>query len=209
MGRMTITRKFVGLSVVLLAIMLAAAVYAFFQSARLNRETALLVEVIEPLGQEIAAITGMTAEEELANERALRYGGPQVRDGALHEGQNTRFQVLNADVDRRLAALTAHIGRYGGMDLPKDVAVVLGRLQLESESVRREHAAYRAAVEAFLDPAQPPTGDALRAREAAAQGGEKRVLAALERMGTEADALSATDEKRLAALEHRGFAVSV
>ena len=63
LGRWTIGRKFVGLSVALLSIMLIAALWSFIQAARVNRETILLEQVLEPLRQEIAAIEQETANE--------------------------------------------------------------------------------------------------------------------------------------------------
>ncbi|ODU70095.1 MAG: hypothetical protein ABT11_09300 [Novosphingobium sp. SCN 66-18] len=209
LGRLTITRKFVGLSVTLLAIMLAAAVYAFVQSAKVNRETALLVEVLEPLKREVATIEEFAAEEELASERALRYGGPQVRDPALHESYLERFRALNTRVDSQLAQLDTNISRFETMPVSNDVAVFLGRLQLESEAVRREHAAYRAAMDAFLDPKAPAMVDGVRLRQTAAMDAERRVLAAMERMSREASVLSGKDERQLEALERRGFSVTV
>jgi adenylate cyclase len=199
----------VGLSVTLLAIMLAAAVYAFVQSAKVNRETALLVEVLEPLKREVATIEEFAAEEELASERALRYGGPQVRDAALHESYLERFRALNTRVDSQLAQLDTHISRFETMPVSNDVAVFLGRLQLESEAVRREHAAYRAAMDAFLDPKAPAMVDGVRLRQNTAMDAERRVLAAMERMSREASVLSGKDERQLEALERRGFSVTV
>lgn len=207
-GPLTITRKFVGLSVILLALMLAAAVYAFVQTASVNREAAVLVEILEPLRQEIASIAQATAVEELATERALRYGGPAVRDVKRHKEQLDRFETYNAEIDTRLAALTAHIRKYQGAEISTGAAVALGRLQLESETVRREHAAYRDAVRAFVTPG-PAVIDGLDLRERTAIETEARVLSALERMATEASALAKADEARLAGLERRSFIVSV
>ncbi|MDO6413213.1 adenylate/guanylate cyclase domain-containing protein [Sphingomonas sp. BIUV-7] len=208
LGRFTITRKFVGLSVILLATMLAAAIYAFFQAASIDREAKVLVEALEPLKQEIASIVQATAEEELASERALRYGGPQVRDTARHGEQLARFETYNREIDARLAALTRHIRAYEDAEISTEAAVALGRLQLESETVRREHATYRAAVRAFLAPG-PVAIDGTSLRESEAIDSEKRVLSALERMSGEAAALAKKDEARLAGLERRSFIVSV
>ncbi len=205
---MTITRKFVGLSVILLAIMLGAAVYTFVQSARVHRDTALLVDILEPLRQEIASISQATAQEELASERALRYGGPQIRNAERHADELARFERLNAEIDARLAALTGHILAYQKTELPTPVAIVLGRLQLESETVRREHETYRDAVRAFLA-ADPATVDGPTLRETTAVESEKRVMAALERMSDEAAELSAANEVRLAELEQRSYVVSL
>jgi class 3 adenylate cyclase len=208
LGRFTIARKFVGLSVILLAVMLAAAVYDFIQAASIDREAAVLVQALEPLKQEIASIAQATAEEELASERALRYGGPNVRNTARHAEQLARFEKYNKEIDARLAALTAHIRTYQDADISTNTAVVLGRLQLESETVRREHSAYREAVRAFLAPglvAIEGTG----LRETNAINSEKRVLFALERMSDEAAALARNDEARLAGLERRSFVVSI
>ena len=209
LGRWTIGRKFVGLSVALLSIMLIAALWSFIQAARVNRETILLEQVLEPLRQEIAAIEQETANEELATERALRYGGPQLRDPARHAAELARFEALNDDVDRRLTTLQKAIRRYQGTEIPVEVAIILGRLQLESESVQRDHAAYRRSVGAYIDPAAPVMLNGNIEREAAATGDEKRVLASLERMGTESDALARAHEERLAAMEHRSFIISV
>ncbi|KAJ8137491.1 hypothetical protein OY671_009296, partial [Metschnikowia pulcherrima] len=126
-GRSTITRKFVGSSVTSSAIMSAAAVYAFVQSAKVNRETASSVEVSEPLKREVATIEEFAAEEELASERASRYGGPQVRDAALHESYLERFCALNTRVDSQLAQLDTHISRFETMPVSNDVAVFSGR----------------------------------------------------------------------------------
>jgi adenylate cyclase len=207
-GPLTITRKFVGLSIILLAVMLAAAIYAFIQTAAVNREAAVLVEILEPLRQEIASIAEASAEEELATERALRYGGPKVLDTIRHKEQLARFETYNAEIDARLVGLTAHIRKYQDAEISTGAAVALGRLQLESETVRREHAAYRDAVRAFVAPG-PSVVDGLDLRERTAIETEKRVLSALERMGSEASALAAADEARLAKLERRSFIVSV
>ena len=207
-GRMTITRKFVGLSVVLLAIMLAAAIFAFVQSARVNRDTALLVDILEPLKQEIVSITQATAEEALASERALRYGGPQIRNAGRHADELALFERFNTEIDGRLSTLTQHILAYEKTELPTQVAIILGRLQLESETVRREHAAYRDAVRAFLA-AGPASVDGPSLRETAAMESERRVVSALERMTDEAAKLSSTNEVRLSDLEHRSFIVSI
>ena len=209
LGRWTIGRKFVGLSVVLLSIMLGAALWSFLQAARVNHETILLEQVLEPLRREIAAIEQETANEELATERALRYGGPQLRDPARHAEELARFEELNDDVDRRLTALQKAIKRYQGTEIPVEVAIILGRLQLESESVQRDHAAYRRSVGAYIDPAAPAMLNGNIEREAAAMGDEKRVLASLERMGAEADALARAHEVRLAEIEHRSFIISI
>lgn len=207
-GHLTITRKFVGLSVILLAVMLAAAIFAFVQSASVDREAAVLLEVLEPLKQEIALIQQATAEEELASERALGYGGPQVRDRPRHIEQISRFEKYNTEIDTRLTLLTKHIRKYEGADISTGTAVALGRLQLESETVRREHAQYRDAVRAFLAPG-PPAVDGVALRETEAMESEKRVLSALARMSVEAAALTAKDEARLAQLEQRSFIVSL
>ncbi len=207
-GRLTITRKFVGLSVILLAVMLAAAVYAFIQSALVNREVAMLIEVLEPMQQEIVSIAQATAEEELASERAQRYGGPVVRNAREHATQLARFERYNALIDARLAAMTTHIRKYQHADISTQAAVALGRLQLESEAVRREHVVYRDAVRAFLTPGGA-TAEEVTLRERAAQASEERLLTGLERMGDEATALTTGDEARLGRLEHRSFIVSI
>lgn len=209
LGRWTIGRKFVGLSVGLLSIMLFASLWSFIQAARVNQETVLLEQVLEPLRYEIAAIALETAEEELATERALRYGGPQLRDPERHASELARFAKLNDDVDQRLTGLQAAIRRYQGTKVPVEVAIILGRLQLESESVQREHAAYRSSVGAFIDPAAPALLDGNMEREAAAMADEKRVLASLDRMRSEADALAQAHEKRLGEIEHRSFIISI
>ncbi|WP_340318320.1 adenylate/guanylate cyclase domain-containing protein [Rhizorhabdus argentea] len=208
LGRLTITRKIVGLSVILLAIMLVAAIYAFIQSAAVAREGAVLVEVLEPLKKEINSIGQATAEEELASERAMRYGGPQLLDETRHTEQLGRFEKYNKEIDARLAALTAHIRKYENADVPKAAAVALGRLQLETETVRREHATYRDAVRAFLSPGPAAIGG-VALRQTTALETEKRVLFALERMTSEAEALAAADEARLDQLEQRSFVVSL
>lgn len=209
LGRWTIGRKFVGLSVGLLSIMLFASLWSFVQAARVNEETILLEQVLEPLRHEIAVIAQETAEEELATERALRYGGPQLRDPQRHASELARFAKLNDDVDQRLTGLQAAIRRYQGTEIPVEVAIILGRLQLESESVRREHAAYRRSVGAFIDPAAPTMLNGNVEREAAAMADEKRVLASLDRMRIEADALAKAHEERLVEIEHRSFIVSI
>lgn len=207
-GRLTITRKFVGLSVILLAIMLAAAIFAFIQSANVNREAAVLIEALEPLKQEIASIDQATAEEELATERALRYGGPQVHDRARHAEQLARFEKYNSEIDARLGKLTQHIRSYESGDIPTAAAVALGRLQLESETVRREHAAYRDAVRAFLS-SGPQSAEDIALREKTAIERETRILTAIDRMSEEAATLTAVDEARLDHLQHRSFLVSI
>lgn len=207
-GGLTITRKFVGLSVILLAIMLAAAIYAFIQSARVDREVGLLTEVLEPLRHEIALITQTTAEEELAGERALRYGGPQVRSDKGYAEQLAHFEQFSAEIDGRLAALAAHIHKYERAEISTPAAILLGRLQLQSETVAREHAAYRDAVHTFLKPG-PALIDGVSLREAAVQDKERHVLSALERMSGEAEGVAKLDEARLAQLERRSFTVSI
>ena len=209
LGGLSITKKFVGLSIVLLSIMLAAAVYAFVHSAQVNREATVLTEVLSPLNREIDSIEQATDDEELATEHALRYGGPQVGDQDIHRAELARFEKLNGDIDRRLAALREHIGQYEQASIPTGVAVALGRLQLESEVLRREHGAYRLAVAALLDPAAPSAPDARRRREQAANDDEQRVLASLERMSGEAAKLAETDEQRLGRLEERGYLASI
>jgi class 3 adenylate cyclase len=209
LGGLSITKKFVGLSIVLLSIMLAAAVYAFVHSARVNREAAVLTEVLSPLSHEIDSIEQATSDEELATERALRYGGPRVRDENLHQAELARFEKLNGEVDRRLAALNEHIHAYEQAPIPTGVAITLGRLQLEGEVLRREHAAYRQAVGAFLDPSPASATVALRQREQAADDDEQRVLASVERMTAEAAKLAESDERRLGRLEERGYFASI
>lgn len=208
LGPLTVTRKFVGLSVILLAIMLAAAIYAFIQSVGVAREGVLLVEVLEPLQREIGLIEQATAEEELASERALRYGKKQVPDTIRHSEQLALFEKRNREIDTRLNTLSEHIRKYQRAAIPTATAVALGRLQLESEMVRREHTAYREAINAFLAPG-PAAIDGNDLRERAAVQSEKRVLSALGRMGAEARSLAAADETRLGQLEHRSFIVSV
>lgn len=208
LGPLTVTRKFVGLSVILLAIMLAAAIYAFIQSVGVAREGVLLVEVLEPLQREIGLIEQATAEEELASERALRYGKKQVPDTIRHSEQLALFEKRNREIDTRLNTLSEHIRKYQRAAIPTATAVALGRLQLESEMVRREHTAYREAINAFLAPG-PAAINGNDLRERAAVQSEKRVLSALGRMGAEARSLAAADETRLGQLEHRSFIVSV
>ncbi|MBW8753377.1 MAG: HAMP domain-containing protein [Sphingomonadales bacterium] len=209
LGGLSITKKFVGLSIVILSIMLAAAVYAFIHSGRVNREATLLTDVLEPLGHEIDAIEAATSEEELATERALRYGGPQVRDEVRHRAELERFERLNAQVDQGLARLHEHIRKYEGAEVPTDVAIALGRLQIESESLRRDHQAYRQSVKAYLNPAQPELITGKLQRDEIAGGDARRVLASLQRMSAEATRLASADEARLGKLEERGFILSI
>ena len=187
-------QKYIGLSVTLLLLMLAAAVYSFVQANLASDETHLLTGVTEPLDHELNDLAHNTSAEALSVERALRYGGPQINDPVRAREQVTRFAQLSEHVGKGITDLARHIAAYRAKAKHTDVAVALGRLDLELQAVQREHQRYEASVRALLNPAPGMGREQIGVLEAHAQQQEIAVIAAMARLTAETGRLAAASE---------------
>ncbi|MDB5707719.1 MAG: adenylate/guanylate cyclase protein [Sphingomonas bacterium] len=201
-------QKYIGLSVTLLALMLAAAVYSFVQANSASDETRLLAEVIEPLDHELNDLAQNASGEALSVERALRYGGPQINDPARAGEQASRFATFSGRVGTDLSRLARHIAAYQATAPRTDIAVALSRLDLEVQAVKREHRRYNASVTALLRAGTGKPSAAIRELEAHAQQQETALIAAIERMTLEAQTLAVANEARASRTMSRSLLVS-
>ncbi|GAA0328974.1 adenylate/guanylate cyclase domain-containing protein [Sphingomonas oligophenolica] len=187
-------QKYVGLSVTLLLLMLAAAVYSFVQANRASDETHLGNDVIEPLDRELSDLARNTSGEALSVERALRYGGPQINDPVRAREQRGRFDEQSVRVGAAIAKLAGHIDAYQARTGYTDIAVALGRLDLELQAVKREHQRYQESVKALLSPASGMRRDQIGVLEAHTQQQEVALIAAVERLTAETGKLAVMSE---------------
>lgn len=187
-------QKYIGLSVTLLLLMLAAAVYSFVQVSLASDETHLLTDVVEPLDHELNDLAQNASAEALSVERALRYGGPQINDPVRAKEQASRFAALSDHVGASIATLARHIAAYETRTTRTDIAVALGRLDLELQAVKREHQRYQASVKALLSPAPGTPRDQIDLLERHTQQQEIALIGAMERLTRETGTLATAGE---------------
>jgi len=204
---MSIGRKIVGLSVITLSLMLAAAIYAFIQTSRVHTFSAELVDTLEPLAHDIATIEGGTLKEALLVERSLRHAGPIVQDEAVGNQEFTRFQVLSRMVSARLDKAMAGVHDSAAKTNRAEIAVELARLETDLDTVRREHLRYDAAAAELFAAADGATAGT-RALERNFSDEELRLAEALDRLAIRIDRLARREEQMLGSLENRAFLVS-
>ncbi|MEY2927246.1 MAG: hypothetical protein RL367_1723, partial [Pseudomonadota bacterium] len=207
-SNLTLLHKFVGLSVILLSLMLAASVYTFYQTESLSAEEKPLLEVIEPLAHEETRIAEEMADEALSVERALRYGGPQINDPSRAEQQRARFAKQSHQVSESLKLAYKHVKTYEGKPLRTDIAVALGRLELEIEAVMREHADYDAAAQQLLTSSEAAANAPVQTLEGKVASEEEDLIKSMERMTAEVNRLAENDERKAEAMESKAFFAS-
>ena len=187
-------QKYIGLSVTLLLLMLAAAVYSFVQANRASDETHLTTEVVEPVDRELSDLAQSTSGEALSVERALRYGGPQINDPVRAQEQEGRFTQLSGQVGTAIARLARHIDAYQAQATRADIAVALGRLDIELQTVQREHQRYQNSARRLLGSATTMRPDQIGILEAQTQRQEVALITAVERLTAETGKLAAATE---------------
>jgi adenylate cyclase len=153
---LSIREKIVGLSVILLSIMLAAAIFSYVQTRRVHEAAHDATEALLPLSQDIAAIENHTLEEALVLERALRHRTPEALDLEQSARETARFHELDSAVAVRIDKAGALIQRALADTRVIADAVELARIEPELGILRAEHDRYREAGRAVLDMPQKP-----------------------------------------------------
>lgn len=207
MGSISIGRKIVGLSVVTLSLMLAAAIYAFVQTSRVHPFTNELVTLVEPLAHDVAAIKGTMLQKALMVERALRHVGPALTDEKAGQAELERFKMLSDGVLSQVRQAHQLLQTGAAKTDRPEIARELAKLELELETVAREHATYdAAAVRLLMAPKADPQTQKLQ--ELAVTAGEDRLVESLERLNARVSNLARHDEVQLDSLQNRVFLVS-
>ena len=199
--RLSIGKKIVGLSVVLLSLMLAAAIYAFLQTRNARNAVNDVTGMLLPLSREVTQIETHILEQALMLERALQH--PSEVSPASRE--IARFKQLTADIDSRLEK--AHGLIQAGLAKARIVAdaVQIARIEPELASLRREHQRY---VEAGLVLASAARTDFARLQTVVSMQ-EERMEESIERLSGRLDSASQAESTELAAREERAYLISM
>lgn len=204
---MPIGRKIVGLSVVTLSLMLAAAVYGFVQTSKVHPFTNELVTTIEPLAHDIAKIEGFALQEALLVERSLRHAGPTLHDEKQGQVEFARFQALSKIISARIGKTRQFLHKSARNTDRPEVASELGKLELELDAVGREHARYTESAVALFSVEGIDT-PALKWQEETFSAGENRLVEALRLLNDRISNLARHEEAQLNRLQNRVVIVS-
>jgi adenylate cyclase len=207
---LTVAQKIVGLSVTLLSLMLAAAIYSWLQQRRVHDAANDLATALEPLSREAAAVETNTLEQALMLERAIRHQSADDADPAQADSEIARFRTLVSSVDGHVQASQQLVTSALERSRVIGDAVRLARVEPEIETLAREHTAYVTAALALYDAHKTAKLDPARIRALAEQVSlqEDRVDAALDRI-TEKLATASDDEAgQLSGREAKAYIVS-
>jgi class 3 adenylate cyclase len=161
---LSIGTKIFGVSVALLSIMLAAAIYTYIQTTRVRDASHDLTAILIPLAGQIGTIETITLEQALMLERANRHFTTEDSDPELAKSEVARFQKLNADVD--VAIPQAQQAVKSGLEKTAVVedAAQIARLEPELGALKRDHERYSAIGIALIEAVSAAKPDAWKAR---------------------------------------------
>lgn len=214
-ANLSIGKKIVGLSMVMLAIMLAADIYSFIQITRARDASADITGTLVPLSTQLTGIETNSLEQVLMIERANRHGIGEHADPDQAKAEMARFRELNAEVESRIKKAEQLISSgLSGISVVED-AVRLAKLGPELAAIQREHTRFCEAAVALIG--------AIASGATAKKKNDRRKIQALEeRLAAREDALDETIDRlsmrldstemsqaaQLSGKEERAYAVS-
>ena len=180
---LSIGRKIVGLSVILLSVMLVGSIYSYIQTNRAHSASADLTRIVIPLAVRLNMIEKNALEQALVLERAIRHT----------TGDAARFRELNVEIESEVKA--AQESMKAGLAAVSDLddAVQLARIEPELEALRRDHAIYADAGFKLLD--------ALAAEASGKGSGQKEIRLLEEQLAAQEDRQDETIDRLLQRLD--------
>jgi adenylate cyclase len=195
-----IGRKIIGLSVVILSLMLASAVYAYLQSSRVYGEQDMLLNSIEPLSREVEMLDERSMEEALFVERALRDTGAATGNTMREATDQSKLTAMSTDARDHLDQAARLLSNAKANATNPQTASGLGQLEVRLDEVRRERAAYEASARALFAAVRARDPN-LRQQEDAFVTSEDRLDQAIARLATGARSLTTDEDARLGSAE--------
>jgi adenylate cyclase len=212
---LSIGKKIVGLSVVLLSVMLGASVYSFVQAIRVRDASSDITGTLLPVSAQLSGIETNTLEQALMLERANRHSTTEEADPERAKAEMARFSELNTQIESQIGKAEQFIDSALGRASVVEDAVQLARLGPELEELKREHDQYAEAALALMEviakrPSAKTRGElANQALKERLSQQEDMLDDSIARLSVALDSAEMKEAAQLSSKERRAYLVSM